>query len=155
MRIASWIGGLLVVGAMVAADGQFTRRHLYDEKADAKTLIAAGLKQARAQHKRVLLDFGGDWCGDCQVLDIYFRQPENEALLAKDYVVVHVFVNESMDNHPEVAAQYGVAIGKGVPALAVLNSDGSVLYAQRSSSFSDVRHMESSSVHDFLVKWKG
>ena len=60
-----------------------------------------------------------------------------------------------MSNHPEVAAGYGVAIGKGVPALAVLSPDGKVLYAQGKSAFSDVRHMEPASVHEFLMKWKG
>ncbi|HEX3374991.1 MAG TPA: thioredoxin family protein, partial [Edaphobacter sp.] len=49
------------------------KKHLYSAEADPKAEIAAALKQAGAEHKRVILDFGGDWCGDCQVLDIYFH----------------------------------------------------------------------------------
>ena len=82
MRVAKWLVAS-VMSLSVIANAQFTRKHLYDQNADSKTLIAAGLKQAKAEHKRVLLDFGGDWCGDCQVLDIYFHQPDNVDLLAK------------------------------------------------------------------------
>ena len=40
----------------------------------------------------MLIDFGGDWCTDCKILDINFRKPENAALLEARYVVVHVNV---------------------------------------------------------------
>ena len=35
---------------------------------------------AAAQHKRVILDFGGDWCTDCQVLDLYFHDATNKPI---------------------------------------------------------------------------
>jgi hypothetical protein len=41
-----------------------------------------------------------------------------------------------------------------VPALAVLDPDGKVVYAQGTGEFSDMRHMESNSVTNFLEKWK-
>jgi thiol:disulfide interchange protein len=137
-----------------ALNAQFVKRHLYEENADPHALIAAALKQAKAEHKRVLLDFGGDWCGDCQVLDIYFHDPENAPLLEKDFVVVHIFTDSHEEKNTEVAAQYGVPLGKGVPALAVLDASGKVLHAQRTGEFNDMRHMESASVHEFLLKWK-
>ena len=57
-----------------------------------------------------------------------------------------------MDENVELARKFGVPL-KGVPALAVLDSHGKVLYSQ-SKEFSDMRYMESSSVTDFLNKWK-
>ena len=129
------------------------KRHIYSETADPKADIAAALVQAKREHKRVILDFGGDWCGDCQVLDIYFHQPENAALLDEHYVLVHVWIGH-MDANTDVPAKYGVPIAKGVPALAVLAPDGSVIYAQKSGEFESMRRMESSSVTEFLEKWK-
>jgi thiol:disulfide interchange protein len=121
--------------------------------ANPKADIAAALAQAKHEDKRVLLDFGGDWCGDCQVLDIYFHQPANAALLDKHYVLVHVWIGQ-MDHNIGLAAKYGVPIAKGVPALAVLAPDGKVLYAQKTGEFDDMRHMDTSSVTQFLEKWK-
>jgi hypothetical protein len=39
------------------------RPPIYNEKADAKADIAAALKLANRENKRVLLKFGGNWCG--------------------------------------------------------------------------------------------
>jgi thiol:disulfide interchange protein len=131
----------------------YTTKHIYSETADPNADIAAALIQARKEHKRVLLDFGGDWCGDCQVLDIYFHQAPNDELLSKNYVLVHVWIGR-MDRNLEIPEKYGVPIKKGVPALAVLDAKGSVLYSQKTGEFEDMRHMDTSSVTDFLEKWK-
>ena len=136
-----------------STDSAFSPRHIYSETADPNADIAAALAEAKQQGKRVLLDFGGDWCGDCQALDFYFRQPPNAELLQKNFVLVHVWIGQ-MDTHLDVAAKYGVPISRGVPALAVLNSDGQVLYSQSTGQFADMQHMEASSVTDFLEKWK-
>ena len=101
----------------------------------------------------MILDFGGDWCGDCQVLDIYFHQAPNDALLEKNFVLVHVWIGHE-DANLDVAAKYGVPVTKGVPALAVLSANGKVLYAQATGQFRDMRHMEPGSVTEFLETWK-
>jgi thiol:disulfide interchange protein len=137
----------------VPAAPKFTAKHIYSETARPAQDIAAALAQATREHKRVIVDFGGDWCGDCQVLDIYFHQAPNDALLAGHFVLVHVWIGH-MDANLDVAKQYGVPITKGVPALAVLGADGKVLYAQKTGEFEDMRHMESGSVTEFLEKWK-
>ena len=129
------------------------RKHLYSETADPRAEIAAALAQARREHKRVLLDFGGDWCGDCQVLDIYFHQQPNLDLLTQHFLVVHVWIGQ-MDHNIDLAARYGVPIAKGVPALAVLDEKGDVLYAQKTGDFSSMRYMDSGAVTAFLNRWK-
>jgi thiol:disulfide interchange protein len=129
------------------------KKDLYSETADPRADIAAALKQAAREHKRVILDFGGDWCGDCQVLDIYFHQSPNAELLAKNFVIVHVDIGR-MDHNVDIAEKYHVPIKKGVPALAVLDSKGKLLYAQENKEFENMRNMVSESVTEFLNKWK-
>jgi thiol:disulfide interchange protein len=131
------------------------KRQIYSETADPKADIAKALAEAKKEHKRVLIDFGGDWCGDCQVLDIYFHQAMNKDLLEKNFVLVHVFIREEMDNNIALAAKYGVPISKGVPALAVLDANGTLLYSQKTGQFNDMRHMDPGSVNQFLNRWKG
>jgi thiol:disulfide interchange protein len=131
----------------------FVAKHIYSETAKPNQDIAAALAEAKRGQKRVILDFGGDWCGDCQVLDIYFHESPNAQLLAKNYVLVHVWIGH-MDANIDVAKKYGVPIHKGVPALAVLAPDGKVLYSQKTGEFEDMRHMNPGSVTAFLEKWK-
>jgi len=135
------------------AQAPIVKKHIYSETADPNADIAAALKQARAEHKRVLIDFGGDWCGDCQVLDIYFHQAPNDALLEKNFVLVHVWIGH-IDKNLDIPEKYGVAIHKGVPALAVVSPKGETIFSQKTGEFEDMRHMNPESVTEFLEKWK-
>ncbi len=110
-------------------------------------------KQASLEHKRVILDFGGDWCGDCQVLDIYFHQSPNVELLDKNFLLVHVDIG-NFDKNLDITEKYDIPLKKGVPALAVLDADGKLLYSQQAAEFGDMRYMYANSVTDFLNRWK-
>jgi thiol:disulfide interchange protein len=129
------------------------KKHLYSAEADPKAEIASALKQAGVEHKRVILDFGGDWCGDCQVLDIYFHQAPNLELLDKNFLLVHVDIGR-FDKNLDITEKYNVPLKKGVPALAVLDADGKLLYSQQAAEFGDMRYMYATSVTDFLNRWK-
>jgi thiol:disulfide interchange protein len=129
------------------------KKHLYSAEANPQADIAAALKQASLEHKRVILDFGGDWCGDCQVLDIYFHQAPNADLLEKNFVLVHVDIGH-FDKNLNITDKYIVPLNKGVPALAVLDPHGMLLYSQQAAEFGDMRYMYPASVTDFLNKWK-
>jgi len=127
---------------------------IYPDVARASADIAAAQQEAARTHRRVLVDFGGNWCTDCKVLDINMRKPENAALLAERYVVVHVNVGDKgIDENFDVARRYGIPLEKGVPALAVLDDGGRVVYAQKNGEFESMRHMDPASVHEFLERW--
>jgi len=128
---------------------------LYPEVARASADIEAAQQQAAREGKRVLVDFGGDWCTDCKILDINLKKPENAALLEKNFVMVHVNVGDKgISDNFDVAERFGIPLKKGVPALAVLESDGRVVYAQKNGEFESMRSMDPKSVNDFLTRWK-
>ncbi len=139
--------------AMIAWPAFSSTRDIYPDPAQAKSDLAAALKQAAATHKRVIVDFGGNWCGDCHVLDIYFHNPENRPILDANYVLVHVNVGR-YDSNLDLAQRYGIPLEKGVPALVVLSDTGKVLYSQKSGEFEAMGRMQASSVTSFLVQWK-
>jgi thiol:disulfide interchange protein len=161
LRSSRFCTGLVTLAFAIAPLSQapaqmappFVKKHLYSSTADPKADIAAALKQAKAQKKRVILDFGGDWCGDCQVLDIYMHQSPNAELLSRHFIVVHVDIGR-MDHNVDVATKYKVPIQKGVPAMAVLDANGKLLYSQENKEFENMRNMRSSDVTEFLNRWK-
>jgi len=148
---------LFLVLAVVVVLGSLTansaNREIYPAPAQARADMAAALKTAAETHKRILLDFGGNWCGDCQVLDIYFHDPANRPILEANFVLVHINVGH-MDENLDIANKYNVPLDKGVPALAVLTEKGKLLYSQQNGQFESMRRMQSSAVTDFLVQWK-
>jgi thioredoxin 1 len=145
--------GSLLVRTVSAEDASvgIRKAQIYPSIDRAGQDIKAAIAEARRQHKRVILDFGGDWCPDCQVLNIYFHQAPNDHLVAKNFVRVNVNVGH-LDANQDIAARYGVAL-KGVPALAVLDGAGHVIYAQN-KEFSDMRHLDSSALTGLLQQWK-
>lgn len=125
-------------------------KNLYSETSNASADIAAALVRARREHKNVLLDFGGNWCGDCQVLDIYYHQSPNAELLAKYFILVHINIGH-MDKNVDVAKKYNVPITRGVPALAVIDAHGRLLYAEHEKEF---EHASPEAITAFLNRWK-
>ncbi len=139
--------------ALAVGTARPATREIYPDAAQAKADLAAALKTAAQAHKRILLDFGGNWCGDCQVLDMYFHDPQNLPLLEANFVLVHVNIGYA-DRNLDIASKYEVPIDKGVPALAVLSENGKLLYSQKNHQFSAMRRMETAAVTQFLVQWK-
>jgi thioredoxin 1 len=146
LAVAAGVALATVVGGAATHD-------IYPDPSHAKADLAAAIKTAAQSHKRVIVDFGGDWCGDCQVLDIYFHNAENRPILDSNYVLVHINIGR-MDENLDIAEQYGIPITLGVPALAVLSERGKLLYGQRGGEFKSMRRMESSEVTKFLVQWR-
>ena len=149
LRWMAMAAALVFAGGLARSDGP----EIYPDPGQAKADIAAALKSAAATHRRILLDFGGNWCGDCRVLDIYMHDERNKPLVEADFVVVHINIGR-MDANLDLAERYEIPLHRGVPALAVLSESGKLLYSQKSGEFEAMRRMESSSVTDFLMHWR-
>ena len=154
MRYALLPALALTLCAICVAPAGAAGRHIYPAPELAAADLAAGLQTAAAGHKRVLVDFGGDWCTDCQVLDLYLHDAANAALLAANYVLVHVNVGRMLERNLDIAEKLEIPLKKGVPALAVLEPDGRIVYSQKSGEFEAMRHMESAAVTGFLTQWR-
>jgi len=151
VRFSRWIIAALLLISSAAA--RPSGRNVYPDPAQARADIASALKTAAASHKRVLLDFGADWCGDCIVLDMYLHNEQNRPLLDANFVLVHVNVGD-YDANLDLAKKYGIPLDKGVPAMAVLSEAGKLLYSQRNQEFEKARMLSSSDITRFLVQWK-
>jgi thioredoxin 1 len=154
MRIRHSLMLLPAVFLAIAIQGssRAAERDIYPAPEQAKSDLAAALEHAAAAHRRIIVDFGGNWCPDCHVLDLYFHDATNAPILEASYVLVHVNIGRR-DQNLDIAERYQIRLDKGVPALAVLDSDGKLLYSQKTGEFEAMRHMQSSAVTEFLTQW--
>jgi thioredoxin 1 len=82
MTFYRWILTLSLTVAMAAASGVCSGQtatkttEIYDERADARAEIKEALEKATAEHKRVIVVFGANWCFDCHVLDKAFHRSD-------------------------------------------------------------------------------
>ena len=128
-------------------------KDLYPAGVDAKKEITEALHSASPAHKRVLVVFGANWCFDCHVLDDAFHSPEIAPTLEKYFQVVHVDIGKE-DKNLDLAKKYDVPLDRGVPAIAVLDSDGKLLFSQKHGEFEAARSVATDDILTFLNKWK-
>ena len=129
-------------------------RIIYPKGVDARAEIKEAVAEAAKNHQRLILVFGANWCYDCHVLDQAFHQPDVAPLLQKNFRVVHVDIGDDGKKNNDLAAQYEVPLSKGIPALAILGTDGKLLYSQKHGEWESARSMDPDEIIVFLNKWK-
>ncbi len=128
--------------------------HPYNESANADASVGAAFARARKSGKRVLIDLGGNWCGDCIVLANIMQLPELKPFLAAHFEMVSVDVGQ-FDKNLQIPAQFGIAKRlEGVPAILIVEPDGKTLVdAGDVSALADARHMTPQGLADWLAQW--
>lgn len=126
--------------------------NIYSPGSDAHAEIKHALEEASRLHKRVIVVFGANWCYDCHVLDTAFHRQDIATLLARNYEVVHVDVGRG-DKNQDLMEQYQVPMKKGIPGLAILDSDGKLLISQKNGEFENARALGPEDLLAFLNKW--
>src|SRR5436305_11911000 len=108
-----------------------TRSH---DQEDVRAAIEVAGRQAAAEGKRIAVVFGANWCPDCEA----FKRALGHRLVAPivdpHYVVVKVSVG-NRDRNLDLMAEYGMNVGSGIPSVAILEPDGSLVIAQRDGQF--------------------
>jgi thiol:disulfide interchange protein len=109
---------------------------LYDETANGADQIVAALAKAKKDNKRVLIQWGANWCGWCVLLhDLMKRDDGLKHELLYEYEVVKIDMGK-FNKHQDLAKKYEAALDKsGIPYLTVLDGDGKVLANQETSPF--------------------
>jgi thiol:disulfide interchange protein len=132
--------------------GQAPRPAIYDESADAARQIADALASAKKENKRVLLQFGANWCGWCHKLHKLFESDADIAAKLKEaYVVVLVDVNKG--HNDEINKKYGNPTRFGLPAIVILGPDGKALTTQDTGKLEQGDHHDPKKVLAFLNLW--
>ena len=127
----------------------------YDERANANADVARAKARAKAQHKLLMIDLGGNWCGDCRILTATMEQaPELKAFVAKHYVTVMVDVGR-FDRNLQVPAHYGITDRlEGVPALLIVDpKTDRLLDPGAVSAIQDARNLSPQTLADWLAQW--
>ena len=142
--------------SVLAADNsaKSSRPAIYDESADGGKQIADALVVAKKENKRVLLQFGANWCGWCHKLHKLFQTDQAIAAKIKEaYVVVLVDVNKG--HNDELNKRYGYPTAFGLPVIVIIDADGKKLTTQDTGKLEEGDHHDPKKVLAFLNQWAG
>ncbi len=127
----------------------------YDETADATAQVDRAAARAKAGKKLLLIKMGGNWCGDCRILQTTMDLPEMKAFLNRHYEMVSIDVGH-MDKNLQVPGRYGVKDKlEGVPAILVVDpvSNRQLVARADVAALADARHMSPQALANWLAKY--
>jgi len=129
----------------------------YDETLGAKAVnaqVAKARLRAKKAGKLLLIDLGGNWCGDCRVMSGTLERPEVKAFVERHYELVNVDVGR-FDKNLQVPGAYGIHYRlNGVPALLVVDpKTNRLLDKGHESALQDARSMTPQALADWLAQW--
>ncbi len=120
-----------IAGAKPAAQEP---KPVYDEKADARKDVAAAIARAQKENKRVLIQWGANWCGWCKWLAGTMKSDAKVSRkILYEYELVHVDVGQ-FNKHMDLAKELGAEF-KAIPYLTILDASGKALVQQNTEPF--------------------
>lgn len=127
------------------------REPIYVEQANGQELIAAAIKDAQRDHKHVLIEWGGNWCGWCYKLhEVFHHDAEVHPIIHEEFVLVLI----DSGANKELMLKYGGADRQySYPHLTVLDQSGNVLTNQETGSLEEGPKHDPKLVSAFLRKW--
>ena len=103
----------------------------YDDSRDAAVDIRNALARAKAEHKRVLIEVGGNWCPRCRIMHrFYDENPPLAAARDKNFVIVKA---SAKSGGPAPSALTSYPAPPGYPHLYVLDENGSLIQSQNTA----------------------
>ncbi len=127
--------------------------HLYNPNDDAEKEIAAAVKKAKAEHKLVLLQGGGNWCGWCKRFSLTVANDAKlDSIVNADFIVYHL--NYSQENKNEkLYAKYGYPQRFGFPVFIILDEKGNRIHTQDSEYLEEGKGYDKDKIAAFFEAW--
>ena len=125
----------------------------YEDPAEVQTGLATAQAQAAREGKRVAVVFGADWCPDCYAFESSLKHRLVAPIVQPAYVFLKVSVG-NRNRNIDLMESYGMAVENGIPAVAILDPDGSLLVSQRHGEFRNASALLSvAEIVSFFHRW--
>ena len=142
---------LLSTGSVTAQQKPF------DSKRDPERDLIAAKAEAKRDHKNIFLDFGGNWCGPCLLLDDALSQdPDVADTLKRNFVIVHVAVGIFHSGDKVKELREHLPAFNRYPHVIILAPDGTVLHDELKGDFitnPDGKGISHKVLKSFLEEW--
>ena len=127
---------------------------LYNPSANAAKDIAAALKKAKAEHKFVLIQAGGNWCKWCIEFARFAKADHQiDSVIKASFIWYHL--NYSKENENKAAfSKLNYPQRFGYPTFIILNEKGERIHTQNSEYLENNKEgYDRQKVQSFLEMW--
>jgi thioredoxin-related protein len=127
---------------------------LYNPNANASKDIATAVKRAKAEHKFVLIQAGGNWCSWCIEFARFAKADTKiDSVINASFVWYHLNYSKENENKA-IYAKLGYPQRFGYPVFIILDEKGNRIHTQASEYFEDgKKSYDKQKVQNFLEMW--
>lgn len=122
----------------------------YDEASNPSEDLGQTIARAQDEHKRILLQVGGEWCGWCKLITNYMETNETVRSHLEDHFLL-MKVTYPGDNAAEFLKEYPEC--KGYPHFFVLDQNGEFLNSQGTGELEEGKGYNEDKFMAFLQQW--
>ncbi len=146
---------LLCFFILIASVNSFSQNtNLYNPASDAKSEIKNLIQKAKAEHKFVLLQGGGNWCKWCIEFHRFCKADKQiDSIIDANFIWYHL--NYSKENKNEdLFKKYGYPQRFGFPVFVILDEKGNRIHTQNSEYLEDGKSSyDKNKIISFLNNW--
>ncbi len=124
---------------------------IFDRNGDFESQLEQALGEARMTGKRILVEFGGDWCAWSGKMHRVLESLKFKALLQQKFIFLRCYAGEDGEcafpdylEFPEFSS---------IPYFVLLNEHGEIIARQRSEPFEFFRWYKKYQIYSFLERW--
>lgn len=145
---------VLFILSAFAIDASAQETKLYNPAADVEKDLKTALSKAKAEHKFVLIQAGGNWCSWCIEFARFAKADAKiDSVINSSFVWYHLNYSKENENKAELT-KLGFPQRFGFPSFIILNEKGERLHTQNSEYLEDGNKSYSrSKVLSFLEMW--
>jgi thiol-disulfide isomerase/thioredoxin len=125
----------------------------YDATLDVATEFEAAMECATQSGKRVLVNFGANWCPDARILCTVLELPALQSFIHTQFETVMIDVGR-YDMNMDMVEHLGFSNGlEGVPTILILDADGRTLNAGEETRWRTARQSTPQDIADYFSKF--
>ena len=107
------------------------------------------LRKAKARQRFLMIEFGADWCEDCQALARALQSPTARDYFQNHFEFLDIDIGHS-DRNFEAADALGVDLNHGIPAVVLFAPDGTRIGATNDGELEPSRKFSPQQILAFL-----
>ena len=124
---------------------------IFDQHLDLEPVFEKAFADARASGKKILVEYGGDWCPWSVRMASALSAPAIAALIRQKFILIRCYVGEGGTSSPE-NVEFPRDLD-AVPFFALIDADGRIVATQRTEPFEFLWFYRKSRIRDFLTEW--
>jgi len=124
---------------------------IFDSSINFETTLNKALEEAVKHNKKVIIEYGGDWCIWSERMYSVLEKKKFKNFLNEHFIFVRCFIGRECEN--SFPAHIEMPEFDSVPFFSLLNQEGEFIFHQNTEPFEILWFYNKRKIFEFLKEW--